>query len=138
MANDPSNHGEAAMNLFRRAIAVVAVLGLTTGSAFAHHGWAWVDKSSVFTLKGTIASIYLGNPHAQMQVKTEQGNWIVDLAPPTQATQAGFVKGVAKVGDQVTLVGHRSRSPDLAMKAKRVVVNGQTYNVYPNTFPPSA
>ena len=126
------------MNLFRRAIAVVAVLGLTTGSALAHHGWAWVDESQMFVLKGTIASIYLGNPHAQLQVKTADGNWIVDLAPLVQATQAGFVKGVANVGDPITLVGHRWRSPDLAMKAKRVVVNGHTYNVYANDYPANA
>ena len=87
-------------------------------------GWAWVDESKVFVLNGTVASIYLGNPHAQMMVKTAEGTWVVDLAPLPQTQGAGFVKGVAKVGDTVTLVGHRSRSPDLAMKAKQIRLSG--------------
>jgi hypothetical protein len=121
-----------------RWIGAAAALVMTTSAALAHHGWAWVDQSKIFVLKGTIASIYLGNPHAQLQVKTDQGTWIVDLAPLTQATRAGFVKDSAKVGDAVTLVGHRGLSPDLAMKAKRVIVDGKTYNVYANDYPADA
>jgi hypothetical protein len=123
------------MNAIGRAIAVVALLAVTTGSAVAHHGWAWVDESKIFVLKGTVANIYLGNPHAQLTIKNGEGTWIVDLAPLPQTQQAGFVKGVANLGDSITLVGHRARSADLAMKAKRVVINGKTYNVYPNDYP---
>jgi hypothetical protein len=124
------------MRTSHRVIAVAAALAVTTGTAaIAHHGWAWVDESKIFVLNGTVTNVYLGNPHAQMQVKTAEGTWIVDLAPLPQTTQAGFVKGVAKVGDTVTLVGHRSRSPDLAMKAKQVRLGGQVYNVYANNYP---
>jgi hypothetical protein len=123
------------MKTTHRVITVAAVLAVTTGAALAHHGWAWVDESKIFVLNGTVASVYLGNPHAQMQVKTADGTWIVDLAPLPQTTQAGFVKGVANVGDTVTLVGHRSRSADLAMKAKQVRLGGQVYNVYANNYP---
>jgi hypothetical protein len=123
------------MNSLHRVLAVVATLALTTGTALAHHGWAWVDESKIFVLNGTVASIYLGNPHAQMTVKTADGTWVVDLAPLPQTQGAGFVKGVAKVGDPVTLVGHRSRSADLAMKAKQVRIEGHVYNVYANDYP---
>jgi hypothetical protein len=117
------------------AVGIAALVAVTAGTALAHHGWAWVDESKIFVLKGTVASVYLGNPHAQLSIKDATGQWIVDLAPLPQTTQAGFVKDVVKVGDEITLVGHRSRSPDLAMKAKRVVLNGKTYNVYPNNYP---
>jgi hypothetical protein len=117
------------------AAAVVAVAGLSSAPALAHHGWAWVDESKVFVLTGTVASIYLGNPHAQLQVKNAEGTWIVDLAPLVQATRAGFVKGVTNVGDPITLVGHRARSADLAMKAKQVRVGDRIFNVYPNDYP---
>ena len=128
------------MNMPQRAAAITAVaaITLTSGVAFAHHGWAWVDESKIFVLKGTVANIYLGNPHAQLTVKNGQGTWIVDLAPLPQTQQAGFVKGVANIGDPIALVGHRARSADLAMKAKRVVVNGKTFNVYPNDYPADA
>jgi hypothetical protein len=117
------------------AVAAAAAFALTTGTAVAHHGWAWVDESKIFVLNGTVASIYLGNPHAQMMVKTAEGTWVVDLAPLPQTQGSGLVKGVAKVGDTVTLVGHRSRSADLAMKAKQVRLGGHIYNVYANDFP---
>jgi hypothetical protein len=123
------------MKAVHRVIAVVALLAMTTGTALAHHGWAWVDESKIFVLNGTVTNIYLGNPHAQMQVKTAEGTWVVDLAPLPQTTSAGFVKGVAKVGDMITLVGHRSRSADLAMKAKQVRLGGHIYNVYANDYP---
>ncbi len=116
-------------------VAAAATLALTTGTAMAHHGWAWVDESKIFVLNGTVASVYLGNPHAQMTVKTAEGTWVVDLAPLPQTTGAGFVKGIAKAGDTVTIVGHRSRSADLAMKAKQVRIGEHIYNVYVNDFP---
>jgi hypothetical protein len=126
------------MRMIAHAAGAFAALTLTTSVAFAHHGWAWVDESKIFVLNGTVAQVYLGNPHAQLQVKTAEGTWIVDLAPLPQTVQAGFVKGVANVGDPITLVGHRARSADLAMKAKRVVIKGQTFNVYPNDYPANA
>ncbi len=126
------------MRTLKRAAVAVVALAMTTGAALAHHGWAWVDESKIFVLNGTIELIYLGNPHAQLMVKTQDGTWVVDLAPLPRTQAAGFVKGTAQVGDAVTLVGHRARSNDLAMKAKRVVTGGQTYNVYPNDFPADA
>jgi hypothetical protein len=101
-------------------------------AALAHHGWSWTqDEES--RLAGTIEAIDLGNPHARIELRTEEGLWRVDLAPPSATARAGFVEGVAKVGDEAVVTGHRSRDlNELAFKAETVTVNGKTYDVYPS------
>ncbi|MYZ49012.1 DUF6152 family protein [Propylenella binzhouense] len=116
--------------------AVLASLGLALagpGRAFAHHGWGWTEEDAVFVLEGTIAAIYLGNPHATLEVDAADGRWHVDLAPPIRTRRAGFDEEAAAVGDPVKLTGHRaSDHADRRMKAIRVEVRGKAYDVYPD------
>jgi hypothetical protein len=118
--------------LFAGAVATVVAIP----AALAHHGWAWTSPDP-FVLEGTITEIYIGNPHVTLEVQAEAGMWHVDLAPLMRSTEAGFVEGVASIGDAVTLFGHRSLFADeLSMKAVRVVVNGNTYDVYDDRLAP--
>jgi hypothetical protein len=123
-------------NLSRRAV----IAGLTAGvlvatGAAAHHGWAWTEDTP-FTLTGIIEDIYIGNPHVTLKVRAEDGVWDVDLAPLTRTLRAGFDENAAAIGDEVTLLGFRSRDHnDHHMKAARVIVNGNTYDVYPDHVP---
>ena len=112
------------------AAVVLAALTVPAGLA-AHHGWSWTqDEES--RLEGTIVAIAYRNPHAHLQLRTRQGVWEVDLAPPSQASRAGFVEGVAKAGDRAILTGHRARDPKLlGFKAETITVRGKTYDVYP-------
>ncbi|MDQ6437095.1 DUF6152 family protein [Mesorhizobium sp. LHD-90] len=105
--------------------------------ALAHHGWSWTEDG-FFQLEGVIRGIYLGNPHATLDVDVEGEIWRVELAPPSATTRAGFTEASAKVGDEVTAIGNRSRdSAEKRMKAVRLTVNGKTYDVYPNRVPPA-
>jgi hypothetical protein len=106
-----------------------------TAPAFAHHGWGWT-QDGFFRIEGVITAIYLGNPHATMDVDVEGKVWRVELAPPRQTTNAGFIEGAAKIGDEVTAIGNRSRDEtELRMKAVRITVGGKTYDVYPGRAP---
>jgi hypothetical protein len=108
---------------------------LAAGQALAHHGWSWT-QDGFFELKGIIKEIYIGNPHATLDVDVEGEIWRVELAPPSATTRAGFTEDVAKAGDEVTAIGNRSRDEtEKRMKAVRVTVNGKTYDVYPNRTP---
>lgn len=114
-----------------------ALLVATAAPALAHHGWSWT-QDGFFELTGTIASIYYGNPHPTLDVEANGDVWKVDLATPRATQNAGFMEDTAKVGDEVTAIGHRSRDEaERLMKAVRIVVNGQTYDVYPDRVPPS-
>jgi len=123
------------MRAVYKAAGLAAALATGAGGALAHHGWGWT-LSETFILSGEVVSVYLGNPHAHLQVMNEQGLWEIDLAPPARTRAAGFVEGKAEVGNSVILIGNRSANMNqLAMKAKRVTVNGVSYNVYENDYP---
>ncbi|MGE4049409.1 MAG: DUF6152 family protein [Acetobacteraceae bacterium] len=110
----------------------VAALLVFAAPAAAHHGWSWTEDQES-RLSGTIESIHLGNPHAHLTVRNDQGVWEVDLAPPGPTRRAGFVDGVAAIGDTVSVTGHRSRdSKERVFKAETVTVRGKTYDVYPS------
>jgi hypothetical protein len=109
----------------------------TTLPALAHHGWSWT-QDGYFQLTGTIVTIYVGNPHATLDVDVEGERWRVEMAPPAATIRAGFTEDVAKAGDEVLAIGNRSRDEtEKRMKAVRIVVNGKTYDVYPDRVPPA-
>ena len=108
---------------------------LAAGPTLAHHGWSWT-ADGMFELKGIIKEIYIGNPHATLDIDVEGEIWRVELAPPSATMRAGFTEDVAKIGDEVTALGNRSRDEtEKRMKAVRVIVNGKTYDVYPSRAP---
>ena len=95
-------------------------------------------EDGFFELKGVNTAIYIGNPHATIDVEAEGESWRVELAPPSRTMAAGFTEDVAKVGDEVTAIGNRSQDEtEHRMKAVRVIVNGGTYDVYPDRAPPA-
>jgi hypothetical protein len=103
--------------------------------ASAHHGWSWTEDG-FFELEGVISEIYIGNPHATLDVDVEGEIWRVELAPPSRTIAAGFTEDVAKKGDEVKAIGNRSREEtEKRMKAVRIVLKGKNYDVYPYRVP---
>ncbi|MER8868038.1 DUF6152 family protein [Mesorhizobium sp. M0751] len=123
---------------FNRSVTLAAAVMLAAATAaYAHHGWSWT-QDGFFELKGRITAIYIGNPHATLDVDAEGEVWRVEMAPPSRTIAAGFTEEVAKVGDGVTAIGHRSRDEsEKRMKAVRIIVGGKTYDVYPDRVPPA-
>ena len=116
----------------RRALLAFAGSALFASTALAHHGWSWTDEER-FELSGKIQEVFIGNPHAVLTVEAEDGVWTVELAPPSRTRAAGFDENAAKVGDQVTAIGNRSSDHnEKRMKAVQIVVNGKTYDIYPD------
>jgi hypothetical protein len=108
---------------------------LAAGPTLAHHGWSWTEDG-FFELEGVIKAIYIGNPHATLDVDVEGEIWRVELAPPSATMRAGFTEDAARAGDEVKAIGNRSREDtEKRMKAVRIAVNGKTYDIYPNRTP---
>lgn len=121
----------------RSVMLAAAVILAAVSAAYAHHGWSWT-QDGFFELKGKITAIYIGNPHATLDVDAEGEAWRVEMATPSRTIAAGFTEEVAKVGDEVTAIGNRSRDEnEKRMKAVRVIVGGKTYDVYPDRVPPA-
>jgi hypothetical protein len=120
---------------FRRIVLGAAVFAAMALPAAAHHGWSWTEDG-FFELEGVITEVYIGNPHATLDVDVEGEIWRVELAPPHATMNAGFTEEAAKKGDEVKAVGNRSRDEtEKRMKAVRIIVNGKTYDVYPGRAP---
>lgn len=128
------------MNGFRAlflAAAAAILASLAALPAVAHHGWAWTEDG-FFELKGRISEVYIGNPHATIDVDVEGEIWRVELAPPSRTIAAGFTEEVAREGEEVTAVGHRSKDAnERRMKAVRVIIAGKNYDVYSDMVPPA-
>jgi hypothetical protein len=123
------------MIALRKTVLAASFLAAMAFPASAHHGWSWT-RDGFFELVGVIKAIYLGNPHATLDVDVEGEIWRVELAPPSATERAGFTAAAAKVGDEVTAIGNRSRDEvEPRMKAVRLIVNGKTYDVYPGRAP---
>jgi hypothetical protein len=121
----------------RSLVVGVALLLLSVTSAMAHHGWAWTEDG-FFELTGLVKAVYVGNPHATLDLDVEGETWRVELAPPGPTTAAGFTEDSVKVGDEVKAIGNRSVDHnEKRMKAVRVIVGDDTYDVYPGRVPPA-
>ena len=121
--------------LYRKGIASIGFSLLVATAAFAHHGWSWTEDG-FFQLEGIIKEIYIGNPHATLDVDVEGEIWRVELAPPGPTMAAGFTEDVAQIGDEVVATGNRSQDEnEKRMKAVRIVIKGITYDVYPDRVP---
>jgi hypothetical protein len=100
--------------------------------AWAHHGWGWASAEE-FELTGRITAVRLGNPHGELTLDVDGQKWIVEVGQPWRNEQAGLKKSLLTTGQVITAHGHRSAKPkQLLMKAERVVINGKSYNLYPD------
>lgn len=100
--------------------------------ALAHHGWGWTD-SGEFTLTGTVTAAELGNPHGVLTVEADGEVWTVEVGQPWRNAQAGLADDLLTPGAELTAEGHRSTDPaQLLMKAERLLIDGQTYDLYPD------
>jgi hypothetical protein len=108
------------------AVSVFVVQG-----ALAHHGWGWASDQE-FVLTGKITSVKLGNPHGELTLEAEGAKWSVEVGQPWRNERAGLNAGLLSVGRVITVHGHRSaKQSERLMKAERVVIDGKSYNLYP-------
>lgn len=118
-------------SLFRPKLLALAFALVATAPSSAHHGWSWT-QSGFFQLEGIVTEVYVGNPHATIDLDVEGEIWRVELAPPAATIAAGFTETTLKAGDEVTIIGNRSQDGvEPRMKAVRVIFDGRNYDVYP-------
>ena len=98
----------------RLLTAFLGVVGLLllSGPVLAHHGRSNYDVTSTATVKGTVTEFEWVNPHAliHLDVTGENGNvekWIAETNSPNTLSRQGWNRNTVKIGDQITLVGHR-------------------------------
>ena len=118
----------------RSAVALLALFAaaVCANVAIAHHGWGWASDQE-FVLTGKVVSVKLGNPHGEVTLDAEGGKWLVEVGQPWRNERAGLTANLLSVGRIVTVHGHRSvKQNERLMKAERVVIDGKSYNLYPD------
>src|ERR1700739_3545439 len=82
----------------------------------AHHGEANYDTEKVTSTKGIVTDFQFVNPHVQISidVKNDKGEiekWIGEARSPAMlARYGGWDKDTTKIGDTITMVGHRTKN----------------------------
>jgi hypothetical protein len=115
---------------------VLLALGAGWGQgALAHHGWGWVTDEA-FELTGKITAVRLGNPHGEVTLDVDGKTWIVEIGQPRRNEQVGLSEKRLSAGQIITVHGYRFAKVDkLLMRAKRLVINGKIYDLYPLSGP---
>jgi hypothetical protein len=108
---------------------ILAVLGLTSAAALAHHGWGSYDAAKKFTIEAPIKMVAWQNPHAHMMLDYEGATWEVTLAPVSRMVRRGLTEEMLKPGTPVAAEGYPSTRNEHEMRAERITVAGQTYEM---------
>jgi hypothetical protein len=114
------------------ALAALAVGMLLAQGAMAHHGWGWASDEE-FQVTGSITNVRLGNPHGEVTLNVKGEDWVVEVGQPWRNERAGLTPALLSVGRLITVHGHRSaKESERLVKAERVVIDGKSYNLYPD------
>jgi hypothetical protein len=98
-----------------RRVALAAGLWLTAAGALAHHSYtAEFDVEKPVKLTGVLTRIEWTNPHIwlYLDVKNDTGkvtNWGFSASPPGMLTRRGITKNILKLGEVLTISGHRAK-----------------------------
>lgn len=104
---------------------------LAASAAQAHHGWAWATEEE-FEITGVIQSARLGNPHGELTMDVDGEDWIVEVGQPWRNDRVGLTEEMLSPGREITVHGHRSaKEGERLVKAERVVIDGENYDLYP-------
>jgi hypothetical protein len=113
-------------------ILVLAAAALLPQTLSAHHGWGWATGEE-FEITGKIVDVRLGNPHGEVTLSVADETWIVEVGQPWRNERAGLTSKLLRVGQMMTVHGHRSaKEGERLVKAERVVIDGKNYNLYPD------
>lgn len=117
---------------FGLMLLVLAACALLPYVAMAHHGWGWATDEE-FEITGKVTKVRLGNPHGEVTIDVEGKQWVVEVGQPWRNERAGLRDDIFSIGRLITVHGHRSAKRDeLLVKAERVVIDGKSYNLYPD------
>ena len=85
----------------------VALLAITSGTAFAHHSFAMFDQSQKVEFTGIVGEVQWTNPHVWIMVDVPQDDgtavrWGVEFTSKVHLTRRGFSPDFFNIGDEVT------------------------------------
>lgn len=116
------------MPLLRNIFAVTLFL-LCIAFTPLHHGWSNYNQNNVLDYKGTIREFKFENPHATAKVKHKAKIWTVILAPTSRMQDRGVPNEKLKKGSTVRIVGYPHKEIKDEMRAERIYIDDQKYEL---------
>ena len=113
----------------RRIILTALLAGALGTAAFAHHGWGSYDSARKFTIQSTVKHLQWQNPHVHVQLEHENAIWTVVLAPISRMERRGLAPEMIREGTEMAAEGYPSTRVEHEMRAERIKVGGQTYEL---------
>jgi len=98
-----------------RLFAIAAGIMFANSFAFAHHAYtAEFDTTKPVKVTGVVTKLEWSNPHIwiYLDVKDDKGsvtNWGFSASPPGMLLRRGITKNSLKIGDVLTISGHRAK-----------------------------
>ena len=88
----------------------IALVGMFSGAALAHHGGAAFDQTTTTTFDGVVTELQFANPHVLVfwDAKNAQGQtekWSGWLTAPNKLARAGWTKRTLNPGDHIKVTG---------------------------------
>ena len=109
-------------------LAAIFCVVFVSAPLLAHHGEANYDTEKVTSVKGTVAEFQFINPHVQItvDVKNEKGEiekWTGEARSPAMLSRyGGWDKSTIKVGDVITLTGHRTKNGTNFLRLEKIAL----------------
>ncbi|HVZ61183.1 MAG TPA: DUF6152 family protein [Terriglobales bacterium] len=100
----------------RKFFLILAGVLLFCAPVFAHHGYGAYDMTASRTVKGTITSFTLANPHSRVMFDTKNAagvveHWTLETGPAVRGMKAaGWAFNSIKPGDDLTISFHPSKN----------------------------
>jgi DNA/RNA endonuclease YhcR with UshA esterase domain len=109
-------------------LATIFCVALISAPLLAHHGEANYDTEKIVSVKGTVTDFQFVNPHVQisLDVKNDKGEiekWVGEARSPAMLSRyGGWDKNTIKVGDVITIYGHRTKNGTPFMRLDKIVM----------------
>ena len=117
-----------------------------SGSVYAHHSAAGIDRTKTVSVEGTVKAFKWGNPHSWLEVEVPNSKgstdiWNFEMNPPAYLVRSGWKSSSVKAGDKVKVAGRPFMNGDPGGILVSVTLpNGQVLGAgqQPSTLPAQA
>jgi len=111
----------------RKILLFVAVTGLCSTPAWAHHSFAaQFDQNKVVILQGTVTKMEWVNPHAYIHIAVKDAdgtvtNWAIEGNTPNSLLRVGITKNALAEGTEIAVRGYMSKSGEHVASGSSII-----------------
>lgn len=115
---------------FAGAFMSVAMLLFASNSSSAHHHFANYSEEQI-VLRGTVADVFIENPHGILTIKVGDVEWDAFLGSVRRSKEIGLSEEMFHAGDPIVIYGHPSVvQENHELMTLQILYRGKRYEVF--------